>query len=103
PALPTPELYTLSLHDALPISGKLAIKFDGGHHDQPGDDASGEEYAGNARADDVANSQVFGGDGRAKTRSGKPTRPALGLRGPRLNRVHHEGVNAAEPEAPENA
>src|SRR5258706_99802 len=86
-----------------PVSGKLAVKVDSGHHDQPRDNDSGEEYAGDAGADDVADAQIFRSDGGSKTRSGEPSGPAFRLRCPRFNGVHEEGVNAAETESPENA
>src|SRR5260370_37974033 len=41
--------------------------------------------------------------GRAKARSGEPSGPAFGLRGPSLNGVHQKGVDAAEAESPEHA
>jgi len=82
---------------------KLAVKLDGGHDDEPGDDASGKKNSGNARADDVADAEVFGGDGGAEGSAGKPRGAGLGLRDPSLDRVHEKGIDAAEAESPEDA
>ena len=47
----------------------MAEEVDGGHHDEPGEDPTGEHDGSHADADDVAHAEVFGGavgaDGRA--------------------------------------
>src|SRR6202007_652190 len=44
------------------VLGELSIEIDGRHDDEPGDDASREKNAGDARTDDVADAEIFGGD-----------------------------------------
>ncbi len=85
------------------VIGELPVEPDGGHDHQPGNDAAGEKNARNAGADDVADAEIFGGDGDAEGRAGEPVGAGLGLRGPSLDGVHQEGVDAAEAESPEHA
>src|SRR5262249_15315701 len=84
-------------------AGKLPIELDGRHDHKPGNNSTGEKNSGNTRTDDVADSEILGGDCRAEGCSGKPAWTRFGLRGPRLNRVHQECVNATETKSPENS
>ena len=83
--------------------GELPVKADGGHDDQPGNNASGKQNAGDARADDVADTEIFRSNGDAKRSAGKPVRPRLRLRSPGLHGIHQKGIGAAQTQAPENA
>ena len=85
------------------VVGELPVEADGGHDHQPGNNAAGKENAGDARADDVADAEIFGGDGDAERSAWKPVRASFGLGSPGLHGVHQEGVDAAETQAPENA
>ncbi len=53
--------------------------------------------------DDVTDAKIFGRDGYAEGRAGKPCRTIFRLRGPSLHSVHQERVGATEPEPPEDA
>ena len=76
-----------------------------GHQHQPGKHATGEDRAGNARADDVANPEVLrrgiGADGRA----GQPFGLVIRSAGPRAEQVAvlKQGIDRTQTEAPENA
>src|SRR5580704_9084321 len=54
------------------VAGKLPVKTNGWHDDQPGDDTSRKEEAGDARTNDVADAEIFRGYGGTKRSSLKP-------------------------------
>ena len=85
------------------IASHLPVKLDSGHHHQPGNDAAGEENAGDPRADDVADPEIFRSDIHAKACTGEPAWAPFGLFRPREDGFHQEGVDAAEAESPEDA
>jgi len=70
------------------VAGELSVEADGRHDDEPRDDAACEENAGDARADDVADAEIFGSDGDAERSAVEPFGARFRLRGPRPNAVH---------------
>src|SRR4029077_17839787 len=85
------------------IACELTVELDGGHHNEPRNDAAGKQNSGNSRADDVADAEIFGSDVRAKTCAREPGWASLGLFRPSEDRFHQEGVDAAESEPPKDA
>jgi hypothetical protein len=85
------------------VAGELPVELNGGHHDQPGDDAAGEENSRYARANDVADTEIFGRDVHAEGSAGEPAGAGVGKFRPGEARLHEEGVDAAEAESPEDA
>ena len=82
---------------------KRAEETNGRHQHQPRKNASGKENAGDARADDVADSEIFGRDIGAERRSGQPLGVVHRRIPPGADRIHQHGVQAAEPQSPKNA
>ena len=84
---------------------QAAEELDGRHHDQPGEHAAREDHARDLRADDVADPEVLGGDGRAQRGAGHAGR-VVGRRlahdGERV-RVLEQRVDAAQAEPVEDA
>ena len=85
------------------VAAERAEEFNGGHDDQPGNDAAGKQGAGNFGADDVTDAEIFGGHVGAKGRAGQPLRLVIRLAGPHPHGVHGKSVEAAEAEAPKHA
>ncbi len=87
-----------------------AEEVDGRHQDQPGEDSAGEHDGGDARSDDVADAEIFGGAvGADAAAFEEMLRAEVGLvvraAGPEGEEavVLEEGVEAADAEAEEDA
>ena len=85
------------------IGRKRAEKANGRHQHQPGKNAAGKKNAGDARADDVADAEIFRRDVRAEGGAGKPRGVIGGRIAPGSDRIHQHRVQAAEAQSPENA
>src|SRR5262249_23552522 len=95
----TPEIIRRHVRNqfraGIEIAGEMrAEEFNGRHHHQPGKDAAGKDYAGNARSDDVADTKVLGRSVGPERTPSQPWRVVRGGAGPNGKHVFilEEGV-----------